>query len=674
MNLNFLIMILIGLICISIGLIIYVFKRTKRRKTSSNYMKKTVIKSAHSDFFYNSYVVLNKYTLLSKYLGRIRKRIELIEIVDNWTLCRRTMKLAYMSIIISSISLLILLLSSDTIYFMLISIVIVYVIHEEIINMLVVKADNKMLKQLEKVIGDIRHLYHQHGMIEEALYDSIEVCDYEIAQHISEIHQILISDDMETQVQEYYEKAPNKFFKTFLSLCHTVTKFGDKEVDDQPLFLTNLNYLKEEIDEEILKREKINHRFAALNFIAIAPLFLIKLIELWGVTYMLELEVYYRGAYGFIADISLFIIVILSYSLISKLKSPYYEISYLSYVEEKLFKIPFIKKSVSNLVNKNYTNTLKIEGMLKTTGTKVKVEYFYIKRMLYSICGFLVTLLVIINALGITKSNLLTMPIGLDDYKTMHTIYSIDKLKDIDRTYILEYKDIGNLSYDIIEQELIKRGDIKDLTVAKESAERIFDKIQKYNKQYFKWMHLIIAMIIAMISYSIPYLFLLIRKKLVEMAMGEEVYQFHAILLMLMHVERMTVNDILEWLEQFSIIFKDSIRKCIMNFEHDDYQALEELKEDEKFTPFVRIVENLQSASEKISILKAFDTLKADRVYYTDKRKQDNEIMIRNKSKMGEAIAFFPMTFTITIYLLTPFILSSLNYLLIYTEQMETFM
>ncbi|MEG2110376.1 MAG: hypothetical protein RRY19_11375, partial [Clostridium sp.] len=301
-------------------------------------------------------------------------------------------------------------------------------------------------------------------------------------------------------------------------------------------------------------------------------------------------------------------------------------------------------------------------------------EYFYIKRMLYSICGFLVTLLVIINALGITKSNLLTMPIGLDDYKTMHTIYSIDKLKDIDRTYILEYKDIGNLSYDIIEQELIKRGDIKDLTVAKESAERIFDKIQKYNKQYFKWMHLIIAMIIAMISYSIPYLFLLIRKKLVEMAMGEEVYQFHAILLMLMHVERMTVNDILEWLEQFSIIFKDSIRKCIMNFEHDDYQALEELKEDEKFTPFVRIVENLQSASEKISILKAFDTLKADRVYYTDKRKQDNEIMIRNKSKMGEAIAFFPMTFTITIYLLTPFILSSLNYLLIYTEQMETFM
>ncbi|MEG2110043.1 MAG: hypothetical protein RRY19_09680 [Clostridium sp.] len=375
MNLNFLIMILIGLICISIGLIIYVFKRTKRRKTSSNYMKKTVIKSAHSDFFYNSYVVLNKYTLLSKYLGRIRKRIELIEIVDNWTLCRRTMKLAYMSIIISSISLLILLLSSDTIYFMLISIVIVYVIHEEIINMLVVKADNKMLKQLEKVIGDIRHLYHQHGMIEEALYDSIEVCDYEIAQHISEIHQILISDDMETQVQEYYEKAPNKFFKTFLSLCHTVTKFGDKEVDDQPLFLTNLNYLKEEIDEEILKREKINHRFAALNFIAIAPLFLIKLIELWGVTYMLELEVYYRGAYGFIADISLFIIVILSYSLISKLKSPYYEISYLSYVEEKLFKIPFIKKSVSNLVNKNYTNTLKIEGMLKTTGTKVKVAF-----------------------------------------------------------------------------------------------------------------------------------------------------------------------------------------------------------------------------------------------------------------------------------------------------------
>lgn len=674
MNLSILVNVLLGIIGICIGIIIYVFRRTKKYKASANYMKKNVIKSSHSDFFYNSYVVLSKYTLSRKYLNRIRKRIELIEIVDNWTLCRRTMKLAYISIITSVGSLIILLLLSDTIYFMLISIVTVYVIHEEIINMLVIKKDNQMVKQLEKVIGDIRHLYHQHGMIEEALYDSIETCDYEIAQHINEMHQILTSDDMDTEVEEYNEKAPNKFFKTFLSLCHIITRFGDKQVDNQSMFLMNLNYLKEEIDEEVLKREKINHHFAALTFIAITPLFLIKLIELWGLTYMPELEVYYRGAYGFIADISLFIIVILSYYLISKLKSPYYEISYLSFMEEKVFKIPFIKKLVTALVNKNYTNALKIEGMLKTTGTKVRVEYFYIKRILYAISGFVVTLLVIINALGITRTNLLTIPIGLDDYKTMNTIYSIDELMDIDRTYILEYKDSDNLSYDIIEQQLIKGGDITDEELAKESAERIFDKIQKYNKQYFKWTHLLIAIFIAMVAYSVPYLFLLIRKKLVEMAMEEEVFQFHAILLMLMHVDRITINDILEWLEQFSVIFKDSIRKCIMNFEHDDYQALEELKQDEKFIPFVRIVENLQSATEKISILKAFDTLKADRIYYSDKRKQDNEIMIRNKSKIGEAIAFFPMTFAITIYLLVPFVLSSLNYLLIYAEQMKTIM
>ena len=308
MNLSILVNVLLGIIGICIGIIIYVFRRTKKYKASANYMKKNVIKSSHSDFFYNSYVVLSKYTLSRKYLNRIRKRIELIEIVDNWTLCRRTMKLAYISIITSVGSLIILLLLSDTIYFMLISIVTVYVIHEEIINMLVIKKDNQMVKQLEKVIGDIRHLYHQHGMIEEALYDSIETCDYEIAQHINEMHQILTSDDMDTEVEEYNEKAPNKFFKTFLSLCHIITRFGDKQVDNQSMFLMNLNYLKEEIDEEVLKREKINHHFAALTFIAIAPLFLIKLIELWGLTYMPELEVYYRGAYGFIADISLFII------------------------------------------------------------------------------------------------------------------------------------------------------------------------------------------------------------------------------------------------------------------------------------------------------------------------------------------------------------------------------
>ncbi|MGL5381761.1 hypothetical protein [Clostridium sp.] len=670
MNTNVLLAILIILIVCSIFLIIYVFTYAKKNPR----IKKSLIKSSRNDFFYNSYVILNKYTLPSKYLSRIRRRIELVEVVDNWTICRRTMQLAYMSSGIAAICLIVLLLSSNSLYFIFISIVIVYVIHEEVFSSLIIKADDRLMKQLEKAIGDIRHLYHQHEMVEEALYDTVELCDYEIAQHINEMHQALISDDIDTAINNYYEKAPNKFLKTFLSLCYTVVKFGDKEVEQQSLFLTNLNYLKEELNVEILKREKIRNNFMGLSYIAIAPIFLVKLIELWGMTYMPELEIYYKGAYGLIADIILFLTSITAYYVVGKLKSPYYEVNYFSFIEEKLLKISLIKRLVTNVMNKKYNEVLKIQAMMKTTGTKAKVEYFYLKRMLYAISGFLLSILIVINAININKNNLITLPIGLEDYKAVHSVYSIDTLMNIDRTYILEYKGQENLSYEKIEKKILEKGDITDKKVAKESAERILGKIEKYNKYYFKWIHLILAFIVALIFYSIPYLILAFRKKLIEMAMEEEVFQFHSILLMLMHVERITVDNILEWLEQFSSIFKDSIRKCIMNFEADDNKALEELKKDESFTPFIRVVENLQSASERIGVLQAFDTLKADRIYYSDKRKQDNEIMIRNKSSIGSMISFSPLTLSVILYLLIPMVLSSINYLSVYVTQMETIM
>ena len=84
-------------------------------------------------------------------------------------------------------------------------------------------------------------------------------------------------------------------------------------------------------------------------------------------------------------------------------------------------------------------------------------------------------------------------------------------------------------------------------------------------------------------------------------------------------------------MEQFADIFKASIAKCINNYEYGDQQALEQLALDEPYLPFVRIVENLQSAADKITIAHAFDELKAEREYYQDKRKYYNEIMVDKK-------------------------------------------
>ena len=105
------------------------------------------------------------------------------------------------------------------------------------------------------------------------------------------------------------------------------------------------------------------------------------------------------------------------------------------------------------------------------------------------------------------------------------------------------------------------------------------------------------------------------------MEMEDEVMQFQTIIVMLMKIERVNVEIILEWLERYANIFKEPITRCVNNYESGAWEALEELKNDVTFPLFTRIIENLQSAVEKIPIREAFDELDTERDYYQEIRK-----------------------------------------------------
>jgi hypothetical protein len=225
--------------------------------------------------------------------------------------------------------------------------------------------------------------------------------------------------------------------------------------------------------------------------------------------------------------------------------------------------------------------------------------------------------------------------------------------------------------YEQVEKAVLEKGIISDSKLAGIAAKRIMHKLENYRNEYFRWWELIIALLISVLCYNIPYWLMLFRKRVIQMNMEDEVMQFHAIILMLMNIDRISVEDILRWMEQFSYIFKDSINKCLNNFENGDAEALEQLKIDEPFVPFSRIVENLQSASDKIPIVRAFDQLKVERGYYQEKRKLDNEITVNRKGMWGKAIAYVPLIATIVLYILLPFLLISIKQLLNYSSNMN---
>ncbi|MCX7772804.1 MAG: hypothetical protein N2376_06805 [Clostridia bacterium] len=668
MNDKQIIILLVGLILISMLLIIMALMLQKKASTKS--AGKQVFKSSGRDPWFILYTLFSKFILTKRYLQRIRKRIEMVDLSDNWTLSRKTMQFSSVSLGISVLMFVLFMLMGLNLYYLTISLVMIVIVHNQLIALFVDKIDNKLLVQFEKFLGDVRHHYHEHGMVDEAIYDAIGDCSYEMSLHGNKMYEVLSSKEPEAEIEKYNDIAPNKFFKSFLANCYTVQRFGDQIIDDESMFLSNLNYLKQEINMERLRRQRLDNLFNSLSIIAIAPIFALKPIESWGVSNLPEMAQYYFGSYGFIVQILLFIAVIFSYQLINRLKSDYKYTSVTNGFVNRVVRLPAIAKFLAILKNKQYSKYQKYGHVMKTVGIHESVEAFYFKRLCYFVLSLLACILVIMNIHALSRNNLL--------YKSLETEIQSQKIDVkaeqqkllMDRKYILRFAN-QKATFQQIERALLKSGQFEDKQLAGIAAKRILDKVKKYEKMYFKWWELLISLFIASLFYHIPYLLMLFRKKVIQLNMEDEVMQFHTIILMLMNIERISVEDILKWMEQFAVVFKDSISRCLNNFENGDFEALEQLKADEPFVPFTRIVENLQAASDKITILRAFDQLKVERGYYQEKRKLDNEILVNRKGMWGKIIAYVPLVSTVFLYLIVPFILISITQLMSYSSQMS---
>ena len=189
-----------------------------------------------------------------------------------------------------------------------------------------------------------------------------------------------------------------------------------------------------------------------------------------------------------------------------------------------------------------------------------------------------------------------------------------------------------------------------------QAAERIFDKLQIINSEYMKWFEVLLSFVFAIIGYMAPIWMLMFQAKMRQIEMEDEVMQFQTIILMLMRIERVNVEIILEWLERYANIFKEPISKCVNNYESGPWEALEQLKEDVSYQQFIRIVESLQAAVEKIPIADAFDELDTERDYYQARRKESNERLISKKGMIGRGIGFAPMIVIFVGYLIIPLV------------------
>ena len=532
------------------------------------------------------------------------------------------------------------------------------------------KIDNKILKEQIDFFSEIRHAYHEFNMVEEAIYQVAQDDEApEMSRQAEKIYEVLISDDPESELEKYYDVAPNSYLKEFAGVSYLTKEFGDRTVNGASLYLKNLNNITQEMQLEILKRDKLDYVFQSLSIIAIVPILAIEPIKNWAISQFSFTQSFYNGRTGMIMQMLVLLLTFVCYVLIRKLKDNGSTNMNTKNTENpwqaKLYKNPIIKKVIDLFIpNQGTKEYKKLKENLKEAASKDKMEWIYINRIVLCVVTFIASVLIISYLHKMTINNVYTDPtadyniVGQMSEKNLKTAM---QLTESDNKYIDYYKGNTQVTQADIEK-IMSRGIVnKDYVEAKDeeieiAAERVLKKIKTVNSESMQWFELLLAMVFAIIAYNAPIWMLVFQAKMRQMEMEDEVMQFQTIILMLMKIERVNVEIILEWLERYANIFKEPISKCVNNYESGPWEALEQLKEDVTYQPFIRIVESLQAAVEKIPIEDAFDELDTERDYYQEKRKESNERLIARKGRIGKVIGFAPMIVLFVGYLIVPLV------------------
>ena len=618
------------------------------------------------------YLTYSRIPFIKRYLLKLRRRLEILNIDDEYITRRDSAKIITKALVILiPLFIITIVITKSNYLLMFILLIFELFMIDILIEGSVDKKDDALLVQQVDFFSEIRHAYHEFNMVEEAIYQVSQDDEKEVSRQGEKIYEILISDDPETELEKYYDVAPNNFLKEFAGLSYLTKEFGDRKVDGASLYLKNVDNITQEMQIEILKRDKLNYVFRSLSLISIVPVLLLEPLKNWAVSNFSFVKNWYYGKSGMIVQILILIITFVSYILVRKLKDNGSVNMNTKNTENpwqaKVYKNKLGKKIVDLFLPKDGTKQYKKEkDLLKDSASPLKLEWVYVNRICITIITFIASIFVFMYLHQIAIDYEYTQP--TTDYNLIGGMSAKDEKKAMELTeqdniYLDMFKGKLNTQTKDIERALRNSKYYKDASDEEKTkaAERIYKKLQVVNSEYLKWFEILLAFAFSIIGYMSQMWILNFQAKMRQLEMEDEVMQFQTIILMLMRIERVNVEIILEWLERYSNIFKSQITRCVNDYEAGAWEALEELKNEISYTPMIRIVESMQAAVEKIPIKDAFDELESEREYYRDKRKESNERLIKRQGMIGKVIGFAPMVCLFVGYLIVPLVFIGLT-------------
>ena len=662
---------------LTVLIVAYLIMAKKMQKSDYQQIKKlrqgTEVHKFSTEILYQKlYITYSRLPFLKAYIFKLRRRLEILNIDDEYATRRDSAKILTITLLALMPVVTISIIFAHTNY-LLLSIILIFEVFmiDSIIDGMVDKMDNSLLREQLDFFAEIRHAYHEFNMVEEAIYQISQDDEKNISKQGEKIYEMLISNDPETELEKYYDVAPNSYLKEFAGISYLTKEFGDRKIDKSSLYLKNVNNITEEMQIEILKRDKIDYVFQSLSIISIVPVLGLEPLKNWAVGNFSFTQSFYSGKGGMVVQILIILLTIICYLLLRKVKNNGSTNKNTQNTENpwqaKVYRNKLGKKIVDLFIPKKGTKDyLKVQKLLKDSASKLKMEWLYINRLAIAIVAFIVSIFLFVQLHATAVDWIYSEP--TTDYDIMGGMTGTElqvakALTESDNKFLDMFRGNRETTVNDIYKAMERSKDYEESTdeEIQKAAERVYDKLQKINKEYLGWFEVLLSTGFMIIAYMSPIWIMYFQLKMRMMEMEDEVMQFQTIILMLMRIERVNVEIILEWLERYANIFKEPISRCVNNYEAGAWEALEVLKNETNYQLFIRIVESLQAAVEKIPIRDAFDELDTERDYYQAKRRESNDRLISRKAMIGKVIGFAPMVVMFVGYLIVPLVFIGLT-------------
>ena len=475
----------------------------------------------------------------------------------------------------------------------------------------------------------------------------------------------------------------HSYVRIYGAMCAVIREDGDMLSEGYSVFQRNLQYLKEEIRENLLLCKSKMHGFTGLDVLSVLPVCFLPVVRLWAIRVSEGLSAYYYGSYGMLTTVLLFAATIGIYGFILWLFLPDEGQKDRYRLEKWLLQFPWMAYLLDVYVRRHYTKCLKKNEQIKQLQGFGNVRAFLMKKVCFfaaALLGSVLFLTVYQNAersqilaqVKIPAYQLMMLPERAREqvkrqYQELAAQMVTEGLK-MDQEAFKEHLEQSAV-WEELKQELSLTENAQG---TEEIAAALFLQVRAYHEIRIAWYHILFIVVVSILAFQIPELFLVAEQWKSREKRMSECLRLQTVVLLLIHYEKTTVEEILSQMENFAVLFQSQMAEAVDHFSYDRIRSLQKLKQEIPDEPVQRICDALEFC-EELPVEEAFLNLEDEREYFLKKNMEERRNYQGECIALAKMAAYLPMFLLIILKLVVPFVAEGLSELQAYSQSMTGF-